>query len=241
MRRRVLLGLLLLLAACGTDSKEAAAPSNQKPTVLAAASLTESFDELGGATFTYAGSSALVTQIQQGAPADVFASADEEHMQELVDAGLVETPVVFARNALAIITKAGNPKGVHGLADLAKPGLAVALADPTVPVGGYAEEALAKAGVTVKPASLEVDVKAVVTRVTIGDADAGIVYVSDARAAGDRVGTVEVPKAQNVVARYPIAVVKAAPHRAAARAFVRRVQSKAGQAVLARHGFLPAS
>jgi molybdate transport system substrate-binding protein len=235
--RRSLLVLVLLVAACTSSSPSSAAA---RPTVLAAASLTEAFDELGGATFTYAGSSALVTQIRQGAPADVFASADERHMAQLVDAGLVERPRTFARNALAIITKPGNPKGVHGLADLARPGVAVVLADPAVPVGSYAAEALGKAGVAVHPVSLEVDVKAVVTRVTIGDADAGIVYVSDARAAAGRSDEVDVPADQNVVATYPIAVVKATPHRAAARAFVARVLSARGQAALARHGFLPA-
>jgi molybdate transport system substrate-binding protein len=245
MRRRLLLcllvPLLLLAAACGSDSKEPAGAAGGKPTVLAAASLTESFDELGGATFTYAGSSALVTQIQQGAPADVFASADEKNMQQLVDAGLVEEPVVFARNTLAIITKPGNPKGITGLADLAEDGLAVVFADPAVPVGNYGNQALAKAGVTVKPTSLEVDVKAVVTRVTIGDADAGIVYVSDAAAAGDEVDVVDIPEAQNVIATYPIAVVKAAPHHESAEAFIERVLSDDGQAALEEHGFLPAS
>jgi molybdate transport system substrate-binding protein len=229
----------LLLAGCGSDDKGSAAPG-VKPTVLAAASLTEAFEELGGATFTFAGSSALVTQVQQGAPADVFASADEKNMQKLVDAGLVEPPQVFARNTLEIVTKPGNPKGIHSLADLAKPGVAVVLADPTVPVGGYSQDVLTKAGVIVKPVSLEVDVKAVLTRVTIGDADAGIVYASDAQAAGSKAVGVEIPSEQNVIATYPIAVVKAAPHKAAARAFVRSVLGTKGQTALQAHGFLPA-
>jgi molybdate transport system substrate-binding protein len=241
MRRRLLSFLLvplLLLAACGSDTPTT---STGKPTVLAAASLTESFDQLGGATYTYAGSSALVTQIQQGAPADVFASADEKNMQKLVDAGLVEEPVVFARNTLAIITKPGNPKGITGLADLAEDGVAVVFADPAVPVGGYGKQVLERAGVTVKPVSLELDVKAVVTRVTIGDADAGLVYVSDAQAASATSDVVEIPEDQNVIATYPIAVVKSAPHHDAAEAFVERVLSDEGQAALAAHGFLPAS
>jgi molybdate transport system substrate-binding protein len=237
VRRWLLVLPLALLAACGGS---AATGSSARPTVLAAASLTEAFDQLGGATFTYAGTSALVTQIRQGAPADVFASADEQHMQELVDAGLVEAPRAFARNALEIVTKPGNPKGVRGLADLARPDVAVALADPSVPVGGYARQVLARAGLDVRAVSLEVDVKAVLTRVTIGDADAGIVYVSDARAAGSKAEGIAIPDDQNVVATYPIAVVKGAPHRAAARAFVRAVLGPKGQAALEAHGFRPA-
>jgi molybdate transport system substrate-binding protein len=238
VRRLVLAALLVLAVGCGSDGT--AATGTARPTVFGAASLTETFTEVGGATFSFGASSALVTQIQQGAPADVFASADEKNMQKLVDAGLVETPRVFARNTLEIVTKPGNPKGIHSLADLAKPGVAVVLADPTVPVGGYAQQVLTKAGVALKPVSLEVDVKAVLTRVTIGDADAGIVYASDAQAAGSKAVGVEIPKAQNVIATYPIAVVKAAPHKAAARAFVQAVLGAKGQAALEAHGFLPA-
>lgn len=251
MRRRqiALLALLpVLLWGCGGDDGKASSNASsgstapkEKPTVLAAASLTEAFEELGGATFTFAGTSALVTQVQQGAPADVFASADEKNMQKLVDAGLVEAPQVFARNTLEIVTAAGNPRHVTGLAGLADPGLTVVLADPSVPVGSYAQQVLAKAGVTVKPRSLELDVKSALLRVTTGEADAAIVYASDVDAAGTKVAGVEIPAAQNVIATYPIAVLRSAPHRAAARAFVEGVLSKRGQAALADHGFLPAS
>ncbi|MCU1375670.1 MAG: molybdenum transporter, periplasmic molybdate-binding protein [Actinomycetia bacterium] len=237
MRRLALALLLVLAVGCGRDAATTAGP---RPTVLAAASLTEAFNDIGGATFTFAGSSALVSQIEAGAPADVFASADEKNMQQLVDAGLVEAPEVFAHNTLEIVTKPGNPKHIEGLADLADPDLAVVLADPSVPVGAYSQQVLTKAGVTVEPRSLELDVKAALTRVTIGDADAAIVYASDAQAAGAKATGVEIPTGQNVTATYPIAVVKASRHRAAARAFVRAVLSTRGQAALKAHGFLPA-
>jgi molybdate transport system substrate-binding protein len=240
VRRRLALLALLPLVTIGCGGDSGASSSAATPTVLAAASLTESFEAVGGATFTFAASSALVAQIQGGAPADVFASADERNMQKLVDAGLVEEPQSFARNTLAIVVAPGNPKHVTGLADLANPDLSVVLADPSVPVGAYAQQALAKAGVTVKPRSLELDVKSALLRVTVGEADAAIVYATDVLAAGSKASGVEIPQAENVVATYPIAVLKAAPHAAAARAFVRSVLSKAGQAALARHGFLPA-
>jgi molybdate transport system substrate-binding protein len=233
--RRLALVLLLVLAACGSD-----AHGTDGPRVFAAASLTEVFTELGGASFTFAGSSALVTQIEQGAPADVFAAADERTMQRLVDAGMVERPVVFAHNTLEIVTAEGNPEGITGLADLAEPGITVVLADPSVPVGRYSQEALRKAGVTVRPRSLELDVKAVLTKVTTGEVDAGIVYVSDVDAAGDQATGVEIPADENVVADYPIAVVKDAPHPEAARAFIATVRSAAGRDALRRHGFRPA-
>jgi molybdate transport system substrate-binding protein len=235
VRHLTLALLLVLVVGCGGSSDAAV-----RPTVLAAASLTEAFTEVGGATFTFAGSSALVTQLQQGAPADVFASADEKNMQKLVDAGLVETPEVFAHNTLEIVTGPGNPKHVGGLADLARPDVLVVLADPSVPVGAYSQQALSKAGVTVKPRSLELDVKAALTKVTTGEADAAIVYASDVEAAGAKASGVGIPPAQNVDATYPIAVVKASVHRKAAEAFVRAIRSARGQAALQRHGFLPA-
>jgi molybdate transport system substrate-binding protein len=238
VRRLVLAALLVLAVGCGSDGT--AATGTARPTVFGAASLTETFTEVGGATFSFGASSALVTQIQQGAPADVFASADEKNMQKLVDAGLVETPKVFAHNTLEIVTGPGNPKHISGLADLAKPELVVVLADPSVPVGAYSQQALTKAGVTVKPRSLELDVKAALTKVTTGEADAAIVYASDVRGVGAKATGVEIPKDQNVTATYPIAVVKASTHQQAAKAFVQAILSSRGQAALHRHGFLPA-
>jgi molybdate transport system substrate-binding protein len=217
-------------------------------TVFAAASLTSAFQVAAGAfekthpgvkvQLNFAGSSTLVQQIEQGAPADVFASADQVNMQRLVGAGAIAgTPQTFTRNRLQIAVAAGNPKGIAGLADLAKPGLTIALCGPTVPCGRYAVEAFAKAGVTAPAASQELDVKAVLSKVAMGEADAGIVYVTDVRAAGSKVAGVDIPESSNVVARYPIAVVKDAPNAAAAVAFMDYVLSPEGQQVLARFGF----
>jgi len=169
----------------------------------------------------FAGSPTLVQQIQQGAPADVFASADEANMQKLVESGQVAgAPRLFAGNQLQIVVSVGNPKHIASLADLAKPGLVIALCGPTVPCGRYANEAFAKAGVAAPAASQELDVKAVLTKVSLGEADAGVVYVTDVRAAAGKVEGVDIPESSNVIARYPIAVVKNAPNAAAAAAFI---------------------
>jgi molybdate transport system substrate-binding protein len=147
--------------------------------------------------------------------------------------------VVFASNRLAILVAHGNPKKITGIADLAKPGLVVSLCGPAVPAGKYAREIFAKAGVAVPESSQELDVKAVVTRVSLGEADAGIVYTTDVLAAGDKVAAVEIPDALNVVARYPVAVLQRAQHPELARAFVGFLTGSEGQAILKRFGFLP--
>ena len=256
---RCLLVLLACLvgASCGDDSPTSSpSPTTASPkvtgdvTVLAAASLTDSFKEIGTAfeaanpeakvTFSFAASSALVTQINQGAPADVFASADTTNMDKLTaasGAGAAATPVTFATNKLQIIVGKGNPKGVTGLADLAKSGLIYVTAAPEVPIGAYAKQVLDKAKVTVTPKSLEADVKSVVNKVTLGEADAGIVYATDVKAAGDKAIGVGIPDDLNVVAQYPIAVTKASKNAAAATAFVSFVTGTPGQTVLAKYGF----
>jgi molybdate transport system substrate-binding protein len=188
---------------------------------------------------SFAGSQTLVHQVLEGAPVDVVASADERSMQRLVDAGQVAgAPRVFARNRLAIVVPKGNPRRIATLADLARPGLVVALAAPAVPAGRYAREAFAKAGVAVPETSQELDVKAVLSRVALGEADAGVVYVTDVRAAGDTVSGVDIPEPVNVVARYPIAVLADARNRPAAEAFVAFVLGAEGHSILERHGFL---
>ena len=219
---------LLVLTACGGGEDEA--------TVFAAASLTEAFSELDGATFSFAGSSALVAQIEEGAPADVLATADERTMDSLVDAGLVRAPSVFATNVLAIAVAPGNPEGIDALADLSSNDLLVVLVDPSVPAGAYTEQVLTRAAVDVRARSYELDVKAALAKVTSGEADATVVYASDLRGA-DADGFV-LPPEQNVTARYPIAVVVGGDEVAGAR-FIERVRSERGQAVLRRHGFLP--
>jgi len=159
-------------------------------------------------------------------------------MQKLVDTGLVMgSPRVFATNRLQIVVPAGNPKGITGLADLRRPGLVVVLCAPAVPCGRYADQALQRAGVGLVPASQEADVKAVVSKVALGEADAGIVYVTEVKAGGVKVQGIVIPDNENVVAGYPIAVLKAAHDGRAAQAFVDFVLSPAGPRVLAGFGF----
>jgi molybdate transport system substrate-binding protein len=238
----------LLLAACGGgEPAGGAAGSPAAIRVFAAASLTAAFNELGPrftaanggtrVTFNFAGSQALATQIRQGAPADVFASADVPNLDKVED--LVGEPRVFAGNRLAIVVERGNPRGVDGLDDLAAGDLKVVLAAAEVPAGKYARQVLDQAGVRVRPVSEEDDVKSVVTKVSLGEADAGLVYVTDVTAGGDRVEGVDIPTGQNVTASYPIAVVTASEAQDEARAFVDLVRSAEGQQVLKRHGFLP--
>jgi molybdate transport system substrate-binding protein len=218
-------------------------------TVSAAASLTGAFQQIAKdfqaahpgfvVRTNFAGSPALVQQIREGAPVDVFASADEPNMKRVADAGeLAAAPQVFARNRLEIVVAKGNPKKIAGLADLTKPGLVLSLCGPTVPAGRYAREAFVKAGLKAPETSQELDVKAIVSRVVLGEADAGIVYETDVRAAGDKAEGIAIPESSNVVARYPIAVLKEAPNRAAADAFVAYVLSPAGRATLEKAGFL---
>ena len=232
--------------------------------MFAAASLTEAFTEIGEAfsadgagggsdvRFNFAGSSALATQIIEGAPADVYASADLANMQRVVDAGATaDEPVVFATNRAEIVVEAGNPLGIAGLEDLddrdddgagrTDPPVVV-LCAPEVPCGAYAAEILAAAGVTVTPASLEENVRAVVTKVALGEADAGVVYRTDvaaAMAAGSAVDGVPIDEAVDVLAEYPIAVVNEAgsAEPGLARAFVEFVRGPEGRAILASYGF----
>lgn len=246
-------------AACGASGDGASTSSATGPrpaaigdvTVFAAASLTTSFTELRDAfieqhpdadvTVNFAGSSDLVTQIIAGAPADVFASADVANMDKLADAGGIGAdPVTFATNVAEIIVEPGNPRGIGGVADLAGPGaegLVVVQCAVEVPCGSYAEQVVANAGVTVAPRSFEANVRAVVSKVALGEADAGIVYRTDVIAAAGAADGVAIPATINIVADYPIAVTAEADNPDGARAFVDFVRSPLGQAVLADHGF----
>ena len=255
MRNRfVLVATAVLLVACGSSVTSASTPAPLTGTVnvFAAASLTAAFNDLGtsfqGANsvvtvkFNFAGTPTLVAQIEQGAPADVFASADTTNMDKLKGDGLTNgTPQVFARNKLEIVVAPGNPKGITGLADLAKTGVIYITEAPTVPAGKYALQALKMAGVSVTPKSLETDVKSVVSKIELGEADAGIVYTTDVTAAGTKVSGIPIPDAYNVIATYPIAALKATTNAAAANAFIAYVLSAAGQAKLQSFGFLSAS
>lgn len=237
-----MLALLLLVACGGQPASSSPAP---KLTVFAAASLQPPFDRMGkrmnvDVTFNYAGTQTLVAQLTQGARADVFASADTAHMKAAHEAGLIAgDSKVFAHNRLEIAVAKGNPKGIHSLADLARSGLVVVLADPSVPAGKYAQQALVKAGVKVQPASLELQVTAVLNKVALGEADAGIVYASDVVTSG-KVDGVAIPDAQNVIADYPIAQLADASNKAAAQTFIGYVISPDGQAILKSAGFQPA-
>lgn len=242
--RRVALAAAFFLAACGAN---AAAPATTL-TVFAAASLTDAFQTLGhdfesghpGVTvrFSFAGTPTLVTQIEQGAQADVFASADTTNMDKLRSDGFASgTPHVFAHNQLEIVVAPGNPKGINRMADLAKPGLVYISAGPTVPAGKYALQALQKAGVSVTPKSEETDVKSVISKIELGEADAGIVYTTDVKAAGSKVTGVPIPDQFNVVATYPMVVVKDSKQASTAGSFIAFVTSQSGQATLASYGF----
>lgn len=217
-------------------------------TVFAAASLTEAFTELGTAfseanpdataTFSFDASSALVTQITEGAPADVFASADTANMDKLVEAGLNgEEPEIFATNLLTIIVAPDNPLGITGVGDLANTDIKTAICAAEVPCGRYADEIFTNAGVTVTPVSLEQNVRGVVTKVTAGEADAGIVYETDVLAAGDEASGVEIPEDINVLAEYPIAAVSESQNGELADAFIEFVTGEEAQAILEEYGF----
>jgi molybdate transport system substrate-binding protein len=244
-----------VLAACSSSGS----PSNSgngaiKGTVVvfAAASLNNAFDKIGkrfeqqhpGVTmkFNYAGSSSLATSIKQGANADVFASANTQNMNTVKDAGLAEgTPRVFAKNELEIMVSKGNPMKITSVKSLGNSSVKVAVCAPAVPCGSYSKDVFQKAGVTVKPVSEETSVSGVVTKVSLGEADAGVVYVTDVKAAGDKVSGVPIPPDQNVVADYPMVRLKDAPNSSAASAFISYVDGSAGQKVLASYGFKPGS
>jgi molybdate transport system substrate-binding protein len=259
-----IVALCLVAAGCGSSSKSSSSPTTPTTTasgssaltgpltVFAAASLKEAFTDLQTSlkttnpglslTYNFAGSQMLVQQIEQGAPADVVATADQTSMQTLVDKNLVGTPQVFAKNLLEIAVAPGNPKHITSLADLEKPDVTLVLADPSVPAGKYALKAFENAGLPApKPKSQELDVKSTLAKLTSGEADAVVVYQTDVKSAGSAVEGVPIPDNENVLATYPIAVVKASTHQAAAQAFVDQVVGAAGQGALKARGFLASS
>src|SRR6516162_8402951 len=218
--------------------------------VFAATSLTDAFDKIGaqfekahpGVTvkFNYNGSSSLATSITQGAPADVFASASPKNMATVTDAGdATGTPQTFTSNTGEIMVESGNPMHIKTVKDLANPKVKVVVCAPTVPCGAVATAIFKNAGVTVKPVSEEQNVGGVVTKVTLGEADAGIVYVTDVKANETKATGVPIPADQNDVTEYPIVQVKGAPNSSAAKAFISYVLGPAGQQVLASFGFMP--
>ncbi|WP_433531114.1 molybdate ABC transporter substrate-binding protein [Micromonospora sp. CA-263727] len=244
---------VLGLTGCADDSTDPPASGDGisgELTVFAAASLTESFTRLGQdfeaahqgvkVTFNFAGSSALATQINQGAPADVFASAAPANMKTVTDAGNGDgEPTIFVRNQLVIAVPKGNPNGVTGLTDLTKPGAKVALCAEQVPCGAAARKALDTAGVALTPVTLEQDVKAALAKVRLGEVDAALVYRTDAQAvdAAADVDGIEFPESAGAINDYPIIVLKDAANKPAARAFVEYVRSDTGRSVLTAAGF----
>ncbi|MFG1951705.1 molybdate ABC transporter substrate-binding protein [Micromonospora sp. NPDC048830] len=242
--------LVLVLAGCADTPRPAASGDGVRGpvTVFAAASLTETFTRLGkefeadhpGATvtFSFAGSSALATQINQGAPADVFAAASPATMATVADAGNADgAPATFARNQLVVAVPKGNPGRVGGLADLARPGVKVALCAEQVPCGAAARTALDAAGVSLTPVTLEQDVRGALAKVRLGEVDAALVYRTDATAAASEVDAVEFPESARGVNDYPVVMLRRAGNPAAARAFVAYVLSDRGRAALTAAGF----
>jgi molybdate transport system substrate-binding protein len=248
--------LAVTLAACSSSATSSAPAGSApaKPTgtlvVFAATSLTDAFNKIAsqfeaanpGVTvkFNYNGSSSLATQITQGAPADVFASASPTNMKTVTDQSLEATaPKIFAANQGEIMVEAGNPSHVASVSDLANSALKVVVCAPTVPCGALATKIFKNAGVTVKPVSEEQNVGGVVTKVSLGEADAGIVYVTDVEANGSKTTGVPIPADQNAITDYPIAEIKAAPNATTAAAFISYVLGPSGQQVMKSFGFLP--
>jgi molybdate transport system substrate-binding protein len=270
----VLLLLAALMTACTTPAAttepavteapatETAAPEPVTLTVFAAASLTDAFTEIGTAfqaeypnvtvSFNFAGSQALASQIVEGAPVDVFASANNTQMQVVVDAGLIpaDTATTFVRNSLVIITPADNPAQIDELADLAQPGLTIVLAADSVPAGKYTVDLLNNANATLgetfsasvlaNVVSYEDNVRSVLSKVELGEADAGVVYLSDS-VTSSSIQVIQIPDDMNVIATYPIAAVTASAYPDYAQAFVDFIYSAQAQEILTRYGFLPAA
>ncbi len=238
---------IIAIAPSATAAPAATGPSGNI-TVSAAASLTDVFPVIAKAferrfpgvtvKFNFAGSSALVEQVIAGAPVDVIATASESTLWKATNAGLTGRPLLFAKNTMAIALPPGNRAGVTQLSDLQRPGVLVAVCLPTVPCGTAANQIFAKNFLNVKPVTQELDVRGVLNKVATGEVDAGIVYVTDVKVAGDSVASVAIPRDQNVFTTYPIAAVTDAPNPAAAAAFVSYIRyTPSAQGILRAYGF----
>jgi len=238
--------LAFVVTACG-GSSPGGNTARGTVNVFAAASLTEAFTALGKqfeaahpgvkVVFNFGPSSGLAEQITQGAPADVFASASTKTMDEVATAGDATDPTPFVKNVMEIATPPSNPGHVAAVSDLAKSGVKVALCQAQVPCGATAEQVFANAKITVKPVTQELDVKSVLSKVELGEVDAGLVYVTDVRAAGSKVSGIVIPPQLNASTTYPIATLTKSHNTASAQAFVSYVLSQAGLSVLTAAGF----
>ncbi len=251
--RAALLSLMvtgvLLLAGCSPGSGETRRTGaiSGEVTVFAAASLTESFTQLGRqfesahpgvrVIFNFGPSSGLAAQVNAGAPADVFASASAQNMDQVVSAGGASEVRTFARYVMQVVVPAANPGKVTTLADLARPGVTVAVCQPAVPCGVGAARVFANAKLTVRPVSQEADVKGVLTKVRLGEVDAGLVYVTDVVTSGGAVSGIAIPAQLNASTAYPLTVTERAANPAAGQAFADYVLSSVGTAVLVANGF----
>jgi molybdate transport system substrate-binding protein len=240
------------LAGCGDDAPAASSPSSNSSSaslsgdvnVFAAASLTGTFTQLGKdfeaahpgvqVKLNFAGSSALAQQINQGAPADVFASAAPKNMNDVKDKG---TPTTFVKNTLEIAVPKGNPGKITGIKDFADASKKIAICAVQVPCGAAADKVFKAIGITAQPDSLEQDVKAALTKVSLGEVDAALVYKTDVQAAKDKVEGIEFPESSKAVNEYPIATLSKAPNPDGAKAFVDYVLSDKGKSVLTAAGF----
>lgn len=238
-----IMSLALVTLACGSPTE----PSREPVLVFAAASLTEAFENLADAfegahsdlsvELNFGGSSSLAQQILEGAPADVFASADTSNMDHLIEGGAGSNSSVLVLNSLQIAVPAGNPGEVSGLGDFALEDLLIGLCAEGVPCGNFARQALANAGVVAAVDTNEPDVRALLLKIEAGELDAGIVYSTDVLGAGDLVMGIEIPADVNVSATYQIATLTGAPNRPGADAFASFALSEAGREILAGHGF----
>ena len=243
MYKRLALVVLMLAVLASSVVASAARSQSASLTIYAAASLTDAFRKLDPAPkYSFAGSNTLETQIRNGAPADIFASAAPLNTQRLYKQGLVQKPVTFTSNRLALIVPGSNPAGINSIYDLKRKPVKLVIAGAAVPVGAYTRTVLRKMGlssVLSKVVSQETDVRAVTSKVALGQADAGFVYVTDAKSVSDRVKVVRIPAWAQPRVRYEIAVVSSSANKTAAHAWIKTLLSKRGQAALKEYGFLP--
>jgi len=248
VRYRTILGTLAVVVVGASLGAGGAAAKSTKAeagiTVYAAASLTDVFPAINkDNTYSFAGSNALATQIANGAPADVFASANTSIPAQLFASGVVEKPVVFTRNTLVIVVPKSNPAGIRSIYDLTKPGTKIVVANSAVPVGSYTLQVLGQMGlagqVTPNFVSQETDVRAVLTKIATGQGDAGFVYSTDAQTVPNDVNVIKVPAWAQPKVVYAMGVVASSPNQAKAKAYMAEIMSKKGQATLKKYGFLP--